>query len=116
MSRTRSELATSVLRDMGVLDASETPSADDATLVKAAYDDKYEEWQDENLVYWQLDEIPNAVFLPIRDLIVNEVKGAFGQPTPSVAEKMAQEEALKMRLRRHVARSATGHRIKAEYF
>lgn len=116
MARTRQELAESVLRDMAVLDASETPSADDATLVKAAYDDKYEEWQDESLVYWLLDEIPNAVFLPIRDLIVNEVKGAFGQPAATPAEKMAVEEALKSRLRRHVARSGTGLRTEAEYF
>ena len=115
MARTRSELATSVLTELAVIGASETPSAEDATLVKNAYNDKFEQWVDEELVYWELDEIPNAIFLPIRDIIMNEVRGSFGEPMP-LAERLATEDILTSRLRRHMARGTTGHRTEAEYF
>ena len=115
MARTRQELALSVMREMGALDASETPTADDVALIKAAYDDKLEQWRDDDLVYWAVDEIPNAIFLPIKDIIANEVKGSFGEPMP-MAEKMAMEDALTSRLRKHMARGTTGHRTEAEYF
>ena len=115
MARTRQELATSVLTELAVIGASETPTADDATLIKNAYNDKYEQWADEELVYWELDEIPNAIFLPIRDIIMNEVRGSFGEPVPA-AEKMGTEDALTSRLRRHMARETSGHRTEAEYF
>ncbi len=115
MARTRSELVTSVLREMGVLDASEEPSAEDATHIKAVYDDKLEHWIDEDVAYWSSDEIPNAVFIAVRDIMINEIGGAFGQPVPPET-KQQREIMLENRLRRHAARHRSGVAIAADYF
>ena len=115
LTRTRQELAVAVMRELGKIGADETPTSDDATYVKAAYDDKYEWWVDEELVYWEPDEIPKAVFQAVRDIIINEVRGAFGEPTPA-EEKSAREDLLMKRLRRHTARATSGMRTEAEYF
>jgi hypothetical protein len=115
MARTRSELVIAVLREMGVLDASEEPGAEDSTHVKGVYDDKLEHWIDEEIAYWSADEIPNAVFIAVRDIMINEVSGSFGQPVP-LETKQAREIALTTRLRRHAARHRTGLPIPAEYF
>ena len=115
MARTRSELVISVLREMGVLDASEEPSAEDAAHVKDVYDDKLEHWIDEEIAYWTSDEIPNAVFIAIRDIMINELGGTFGQPVP-LETKQAREVMLTTRLRRHTARHSSGHRVPAEYY
>ena len=115
MARTRSELVISVLREMGVLDASEEASAEDASHVKDVYDDKLEHWIDEEIAYWTSDEIPNALFIAIRDIMINEVSGTFGQPVP-LETKQAREIALTSWLRRHAARHRTGLPVAAEYF
>lgn len=115
MPRTRQELAVEVMRELGELGASEQPSAEDAALIKARYDDKLEQWRDDDLVYWSADEIPNAIFLPIKDVIVNEVRGVFGEPVPP-EEKILKEDILMRRIRRHIARNATGLPTRAEYF
>lgn len=115
MARTRQELATSVMQEMGLLDAMGTPTAEDANLIKKVYDDKLEHWRDEELVYWEADEIPNAIFIAIRDCMMLEVGGSFGQPS-TAEEKQAREDLLLKRLRRHMARKPTGTRTMAEYF
>lgn len=115
ITRTRQELAIAVMRELGSLDASQTPTADDAAYIKGVYDDKYEWWVDEEQVYWEPDEIPKAIFLIVRDLIVNEVAGAFGNPQPP-EERQARDEVLMARLRRHTARAPSGARTEAEYY
>lgn len=115
MARTRSELVIAVLREMSVLDASEEPSAEDASHVQDVYDDKFAHWIDEEIAYWTADAIPNAVFIAIRDIMINEVSGAFGQPVP-LETKHGREIALTTRLRRHAARHRSGLPIAAEYF
>jgi hypothetical protein len=115
MARTRSELVISVLREMSVIDASEEPSAEDADHIKDVYDDKLEHWIDEEIAYWSSDEIPNALFIAIRDIMINEVSGAFGQPVP-LETKQAREIALTSWLRRHTARHRSGVPIAADYF
>lgn len=115
MARTRSELVSAVLREMSVIGANEEPSAEDATYIKAVYDDKLEHWVDEEIAYWTSDEIPNAIFIAIRDIMINEVGGAFGQPIP-IEDKRAREIAATTWLRRHAARHRSGLPITAEYF
>jgi hypothetical protein len=115
MARTRQELAKAVLQELGELDAMEEPAAEDAALIKRTYDDKLEQMRDDDLVYWSADEIPNAIFLPLKDLVTNEVRGAFGEPMPA-ADKQAQEDFIMKRIRKHMARPATGLPTKADYF
>lgn len=104
MSYGSDDLAEAVLRQMGVCDAQETPDSLDVTFVQDAYSKKLEELNGPGLelVYWTAEQIPPQVFLVLRDLMILEVQGAFGQPIDA-ASKMQQEEVLLYKLRRHTA-------------
>lgn len=111
------DLAEAILREMAVIDATEDPDEVDATFVLGVYAQKYAELQAPGLelVYWKQDEIPEAIFLTLRDLVINECSGAFGEPTPPET-KDARETIILKRLRRHVARSSSGVPNRAQYF
>jgi len=101
--KTATELATAVLRHLAVVDASETPDSADLTYVEGIYDDKWAELSayGSEYTYWPSAEIPDAVFLILRDLISLEVRGAFGQPV-SAQEREVEEAYILKRLKRHV--------------
>lgn len=111
------DLAEAALRQMAVIDATESPDDIDETFVIGIYEQKYAELQAPGLelVYWPVTEIPAAIFLTIRDLVINECSGAFGQPTPPET-KDARETIILKRLRRHVSRDKTGAPNRAQYF
>lgn len=115
LTRTPAELALEVLRSMAVIDATESLTAEDQTYLTGIYYDCYEEMFDERLAYWLKDEIPRAIFSAIRDLIANEVRGAYGEPQSPEA-KASNELVIKMRIRRHVERKKDGRPVQAEYF
>lgn len=117
MAKTPTQLATAVLRELGAVDAAETPDSDDLTYVEGVYRDKWEELSAHGmeLTYWAYDAIPNPVFLTLRDLIMLEVMGAFGQPIPP-ADKDARETFILKRLRRHVSVQSSQRPTEADYF
>lgn len=119
MSRTTTELADAVLRELGVVDAEETPDTVDRTYVTDAYAAKYDELAapGRELVYWPEAEIPNAVFLALRNLIMMEVQGAFGEPIDP-AEKDVREAMLLRPFHRHTAKGTSGRAAYAasDYF
>ena len=55
------------------------------------------------------------MFLTVRDLVANEVRGAFGMPI-SAAEKEQEEQIIMRRLKRHLSVQATGLPGTAVYF
>lgn len=120
MSYTTDDLAVHVLRKLRIIDASETISdIEDAHVdyVTETYRAKWEEItaHGRELTYWAYDEIPNPVFLIMRDLIALEVQEGFGFPI-APAEKVAQEEMILRRLRKHVQVQGTGQPTKALYY
>ena len=117
MSYSPSQLSTAVLQRLGVLDAPETADATDVTYISDVWAAKWEELSAHGmeLTYFNYNDIPNPVFLIIRDLVANEVRGEYGQPM-SATEKEAEETIILRRLRRHVSTQASGHPIKAVYF
>jgi hypothetical protein len=117
MAKTETELATKVLDTLGVIGAGQSAEAADIDLVIEAYRSKYAELDGNGLelVYWDPNEIPDAIYLILRDLIALEVRGDFGQPL-SAMEREAEETAILKRLRRHNGRAATGLPVIAEYF
>ena len=115
MTKTEAELATAVLRDLGVVNATDTPSAADSAFVTGKYRDAYSYCEDLGLAYWTSTAIPSAVFLMLVDLIVNRCMTAFGF-AQSIDEMKAREEDLLKRLRRHCARGRTGKPIRATYY
>lgn len=118
-TKTKLQLAVEVLRDLGVIDASEDldDTNDDVAFVIDKYEDKFEELRAPGLelTYWLQDEIPTPIFSILVDLIANEVAGTFGQPQ-SKPDKIATEEVILRKLRRHVSRAATGLPVRAYYF
>jgi len=117
MSYTASDLSTAVLRHLAVIDATETPASADATYVQDVWRAKWEELSAHGMemTYFAFDDIPNPTFLTVRDLVANEVSGAFGQPK-TAADKEAEEIVILRRLRRHLHAPATGLPGKATYF
>lgn len=117
MPKNETQLATEVLDYLGAIGAGQSADAGDITLVIDAYRGKYAELDGNGLeqVYWERDEIPDAIYLILRDLIALEVRGYFGQPL-SAMEREAEETAILKRLRRHNGRGATGLPVVAEYF
>jgi hypothetical protein len=117
MSYTTTQLATAVLRELGVADASETPDTADLTYVQ----DKYAAWWEEKashgneLIYWPSSEIPGPVFLIVQDMMMLECAGAFGQRLDP-AEKDARSRALEIRLRKHVQMQSAKLPVQATYF
>jgi len=111
MTRTQSELAKIVLRDvLAVIDATETPNAEDDAAVDAAYADRLEELRDLGLAYWSANAIPNVVLRPLADLVGSTIAPAFGLPRAPELEANALRA-----LRRHMAKAASGEPTQAQY-
>lgn len=115
LTRTADDLSDAVLREMGVVDAVETADTTDIDYISGVYELKFHELVDREIAYWSVDAIPREVFLTMRDLIVNEVRGAYGDPIDPGA-KAQSETVLLMQLRRHTQRRPSGHAAQADYF
>lgn len=117
VTRTTTELATAVLRKLSQIDAVET--ADDHTEAKTvitdSYNDKYYELRFKDLTYWTQTTIPVEVFPAIRDLIVLDVSGEFGQPV-SPEDYEAREQIILKRIRRITGRQHSKNRTQTLYF
>ncbi len=117
MSYTTGQLATAVLQHLAVLDATETIASVDSTYITDVWAAKWEEISSHGLeiTYFPHDDIPNPVFLIVRDLVANEVRGAFGLPI-SAADKEAEETIILRRLRRHVQTQSSNRPVGVDYF
>lgn len=118
--RTKEQLVTATLRQMGLVPVGDSPAPENASFVKGVYDQKLEEWRDRNLVYWTntgdaVAEIPDAVVQPLVMLLANWVGPSFGKAA-TLEEQTAREEYLLKALRRHVARHPTGLPLRVDYF
>jgi len=115
MSKTQAELATAVLRDLGIVNATDSPSAADSAYVLGKYTTTLEEWADNDLAYWAANEIPEAIFDAVTALIANRCMNAFGIGQ-SLDEQYQREIVLLRPLRRHCAKRRSGKPIKAVYY
>ncbi len=117
MTKTTTELADAVLKDLAVADASETPDTEDRTICTDAYESVWEELNahGRELIYWPLSEIPRPVFFIMRDLVRLEVQGTFGKPIP-LGERDVLRERILMRLYRHTEEAPSGLPVQADYY
>lgn len=120
MSRTKTELAKEVLTLLGLIDAQEEPSSEDAALIKRAYDDKYEELKLLDLAYWSKASIPNPVFRAIARIVAEDIAPAYGKQVPTEFDDSGRPVSMGTKglfdLKRVVAREATGVPTQAVYF
>ena len=117
MSYTTTNLADAALRALAVVDGVETPDTADRTYAIEVYQQLWEELASHGteLVYWPYDDIPAAVFLTTRDLLVLEIGPAFGR-TLAPAEKEVQRTIIERKLRKHVQMQSAAKPVTVEYF
>lgn len=115
--KTQAELATGVLRLLGIVDATASPSAVDSAYVVKTYTDTHPYWLDLGLAYWPVAEIPDAVFPMLIALTANRAQNAFGSDLAQTLEAMlAREDALLVPLRRHCSKRASGVPMRVLYY
>lgn len=84
----REEFVRQVLVELGVLDATEAPEAEDAQFVGDRRDQKLEELYEEGLIPFDLDgETPARFFLPLISIVALECATAYGKPLSDYAAK-----------------------------
>lgn len=114
------ELATAVMRKLGMIDMNKQPTAVEQAGIIEIYHDKFEELAAEDLVYWPVTEIPRAVFGAITRIVGAEFATVLGKDIPTEQNESGDAVALGINgmrmLRRLMARDATGLPTKANYF
>lgn len=109
-TKTRRELVDQALKDLGVLPAGHTPSAEDVETVDGYVDTVLEQLSEDSVVYVQDDEaIEASIFLPLAKCLADACRDEFGVPAFDV-------EGAKTKLRRLTASKTTRQPVKSEYF
>lgn len=114
-TKTRAELATRVLMDLGYVAAGETPDAADQQWVLDRWSDAAEELRTRGLVYWPDDAIPLSMLEPLTQYCKLIVGTSFG--IPALYESL--DTALKMvetRVRKQQAKETAGEPVESTYF
>lgn len=118
--KTPAELATAVMRKLGMIDMTKEPTALEQAGILEIYYDKLEELSAEELVYWPTAEIPRAAFGAMTRIVAAEFATVLGQEIPTEQSESGVVVSLGnngMRmLRRLMARDAAGLPTKASYF
>ena len=105
-TRTVTDLATSGMLDLGLLNATETPSATDRDFIATSYAEALEELRDEGLVWWEAGAIPLAVFPALTSYMAITVSEGFGKPRQVPVD--VELEAARRRIRRRIAKPTSG--------
>ena len=114
-TRTKIDLATNVMRALGLVNADESPDPRDTSYVSGRYEDVLEELTDDELVYWTSNAIPSVIFEPLTQLVALSVGEAFG--LPAMSENLDEgRRLLKRRLRRHAGKKSAGTAAEFEDF
>ena len=115
--RTKRELVTAALRDLGVVAIYEDPSGEDYSHVAGVYDDLHAELTDEGLIYWantdaDTEEIPASVFSALTGILIGEIADGYGRDEPGKmgddGRPVAVSVAGRRRLKAHISRKPSG--------
>jgi len=97
---TKTEIATKVLQKLTVLEADETPSTEDLTLVESKYDSVYPLLKSEDLVNWGSGEdIPTQAVIPVVGLVARECIEEFTVLQQIMQSLMINEGRYKRQLK-----------------
>lgn len=119
-TKTLPQLATAVMRRLGMIDPNKEPTASEQAIIIDHYYNKLEELRPEDLIYWPEDAIPRAAFEAMVRIVAHQFSTTLGQDIPT--EQMENGDVVAIgtagmrMLRRHMARSASGLPIRANYF
>lgn len=119
-TRTTQELATETMRMLGLLEAQEEASSEDAAHITRAYEDKLAELQFREIAYWTSTAIPKLIFRPVARIIAAEVASSFGKAVPVESDENGAPIPMGTKglkdLRRIISREATGLPTVGQYF
>lgn len=89
---TKTELAERVLKRIGMLDPSESPTAQEATDVIAVMDSVYESMKERGHILWTLTDIPTRYQDAFLNVVAFRIAPDFGLLKPELAELAARGE------------------------
>lgn len=96
---------------LGIIDGTETPSADQVRDMKDVYDVAYHELADKGLAYWEEASIPSAIFDHLCRYCGSRIAPSFGLPRDIALENYTESE-----IRKHVFKSSSKLPIPGQYF
>lgn len=113
----RIELRNAVMHDLGVLDAVEAPSAEDAVMVSMRIQSKLEELYEDGLIPFDLDSdaIPAPYLVPLSQVICVLLLGAYGKQDEKQQREIDADKGMRS-LRRLKAKPYYGTTAPADYF
>ena len=97
---TKSELATAVLQNLGVLAAGETAASEDSNSVQASIDSVHAQLRSKGLVPFATSAIPEWAQLPLRDYVAFDVANVFGLGPQRRAELAQGKQIAEIELRK----------------
>lgn len=81
---TRTEMIRQVLENLGVIDAIQSPSAEDAVAAGRRLDQETARLREIGLMWWTVDAIPDAVSQALSDLVAERCGPTFGKPYQAI--------------------------------
>lgn len=113
---TREEFVRQVLLELGVVDATEAPEAEDAVFVGDRAAQKFEELYEEGLIPFDVEgPIPGRYFLPLVSIVALECMTAYGK-SGQMGELAAKSVEGVRRLRKLRERAYVWTPTEATYF
>jgi hypothetical protein len=113
---TRAEFVRAVLIEVGVLDATEAPPAEDYTLANARTQQVFEALDDDGQITFDLDgAIPARFFLPLVQIVAEALLAPFGK-TNKAQMVMANAQQARKRLRQLNQRDYVSAPTPATYY
>lgn len=95
MTKTSLDIATRALRVISVCAVDETPTAADKTLAVNALQGIMDELVDSHgaTIAWTIETVPDALFLPLSDLVAADVASVYQMPGPSRSRALIRVRA-----------------------
>jgi hypothetical protein len=93
-TRTQQDLAQRVMELLGLLEAQEEVSTEDAALIRRIYENRFEEWFFRDIAYWQIDVIPALAFESLAEMMAQEAAQSFGRSVPIVMDENGAQVAI----------------------
>lgn len=112
MTKTRQQLVTRALQKLSVLAAGQTASAEDAQLVLDEIPPVMDDLAQRDIFSWgDPDQIEDAAFVHLADILANSVAADFGKPQDETLRLTAEKRLRALRLS-----MLSGQQQTAEYF
>lgn len=119
-TKTQAQLATSVMRKLGIIDPNKQPTAAEQAVIIDIYLDKIEELFPRDKIYWPVDDIPRAAFGAMVRIVAEEFCTAMGKDVPFEQDENGSKVSIGNKglsmLHRLMQRDPTGLPNKANYF